>query len=74
MTSLQYLIMFLVLYLCAYALIDRICKCIEYCATAKAYLKFRENGVITSLEKVQEQIKKFGEVRHETKNEKSGIN
>lgn len=73
MTLIQQLIILIILYLCAYTLIDRICKCIEHCATAKAYSKFRENGVLTSLEKVQEQIKKFGEVRHETKNEKSGM-
>lgn len=73
MTLIQQLIVLIILYLCAYTLIDRICKCVEHCATAKAYCKFRENGVLTSLEKVQEQIKKFGEVRHETKTEKSGM-
>lgn len=73
MTLIQQIIVLIILYLCVYTLIDRICKCIEHCATARAYSKFRENGILTSLEKVQEQIKKFGEVRHEAKNEKSGM-
>lgn len=73
MTLVQQLIVLIILFLCVYMLIDRICKCIEHCATAKAYSKFRENGVLTSLERVQEQIQKFGEVRHEAKNEKSGM-
>lgn len=73
MTLVQQIIVLIILFLCVYTLIDRICKCIEHCATAKAYSKFRENGILTSLEKAQEQIKKFGEVRHEAKNEKSGM-
>lgn len=73
MTLVQQIIVLIILFLCVYTLIDRICKCIEHCTTAKAYSKFRENGILTSLEKVQEQIKKFGEVRHEAKNEKSGM-
>lgn len=73
MTAFQQALLIVIIFICAYALIDRICKCIEHCATAKAYSKFRENGVLTSLEKVQEQIQKFGEVRHEAKNEKSGM-
>lgn len=73
MTLVQQIIVLIILFLCVYTLIDRICKYIEHCATAKAYSKFRENGILTSLEKAQEQIKKFGEVRHEAKNEKSGM-
>lgn len=73
MITIQQILFVLIIFICAYTLIDRICKCIEYCATAKAYSKFRENGVITSLEKVQEQLKKFKEVGHETKNEKQGM-
>lgn len=45
MNFVQYVIAFLILYLCMYALIDRVCQCIEHCATARAYSKFRENGV-----------------------------
>lgn len=54
MITIQQILFVLIIFICAYTLIDRICKCIEHCATAKAYSKFRENGVITSLEKVQE--------------------
>ena len=42
MTFAQYLIAFLVLYICIYALIDRLCKCIEQCAVARAFYKFCE--------------------------------
>ena len=59
MTVFQQVLLFVIVFICAYTLIDRICKCIEYCAIAKAYSKFRENGVITSLEKLQEQMKKI---------------
>ena len=45
MNFVQYVIAFLILYLCMYALINRVCQCIEHCATARAYSKFRENGV-----------------------------
>lgn len=73
MTAFQQALLIVILFICAYTLIDRICKCIEQCATAKAYSKIRENGVLTSLEKVQEQLKKFKEAGHETKNKESEI-
>lgn len=43
MTFWQMVIAFVVIYLCVYALIGRICQCIEHCATVRAYSKFREN-------------------------------
>lgn len=46
MTFAQIVIAFLIVYLCAYALINRVCQCIEHCATARAYSRFRENGVL----------------------------
>lgn len=58
MTFVQYLIIGLILYLCAYTLIDRVCKCIEHCATAKAYSRFRENGVARKMSGVEAGIKK----------------
>lgn len=36
-TVIQIIIMFLIGYVCLYALIDRVMKCIEHCATARAY-------------------------------------
>lgn len=33
-TFMQLLILFIVIYVCIYALIDRVLKCIEHCATA----------------------------------------
>jgi hypothetical protein len=33
-----------IVYLCAYALVSRICQCIEHCANAKAYSAFAKSG------------------------------
>jgi len=52
-TFIQLLIMFITVYLCVYSLIDRVLKCIEHCATAKAYGKFREAGIMTKMEAVE---------------------
>ena len=49
MASIHYVILFSIVYLYVYALICRICKCIEHCATARAYSKLRENGVMTKM-------------------------
>ena len=40
LTIIQMVILFLIAYVCLYGLVDRIMKCIEHCATAKAYGKF----------------------------------
>ena len=45
-TVMQLIIMFLIAYVCLYALIDRVMKCIEHCATARAYGRFREAGTM----------------------------
>ena len=39
-------------------LLGRICQCIEHCATARAYSKFRENGVLVTMDAVEAGIKK----------------
>lgn len=49
-TVIQIIIMFLIGYVCLYALIDRVMKCIEHCATARAYGRFREAGIAKSKE------------------------
>lgn len=46
LTFLQMLIGFLIVYLCAYALVDRVMRCIEHCATEK---RKRYNEMIMSL-------------------------
>ena len=53
MNFVQYMLAFLVLYVCIYALINRVCQCIEHCATARAYSKFRENGVLVKMDDVE---------------------
>lgn len=60
-TVIQIIIMFLIAYVCFYALVDRIMKCIEHCATAKAYGRFREAGVKTKMDDVAAGITKSKE-------------
>lgn len=52
-TFMQLLILFIVIYVCIYALIDRVLKCIEHCATARAYSRFREAGIITKMDDIE---------------------
>lgn len=59
LTFLQMLISFLIVYLCVYALVDRIMCCIEHCATEKR--KYYNNGIIMSLPGI--------EIMEEEKNE-----
>lgn len=60
-TVIQIIIMLLIAYVCFYALVDRIMKCIEHCATAKAYGRFREAGVMTKMDDVAAGIAKSKE-------------
>lgn len=39
-----------------FALVDRVCSCIERCATAKAYSKVLESGTNTDAEDLQKKI------------------
>lgn len=67
MPFIQIVIIFVVLYLCVYALINRVCQCIEHCATAKAYSKFRENGVLVKMDDVEAGIKKSNKEKENVK-------
>lgn len=53
-----YAFVLVAIYLCVYALINRVCQCIEHCATARAYSKFRENGVAVKMDAVEAGIQK----------------
>ena len=70
-TVIQIIIMFLIGYVCFYALVDRIMKCIEHCATAKAYGRFRESGVMIKMADVAAGISKSKE---EKDNVEKGLN
>lgn len=50
LTFLQMLISFLIVYLCVYALVDRVMRCIEHCATEK---RKYYNGMIMSLSGIE---------------------
>lgn len=60
-TVMQLIIVFLIVYVCLYALVDRIMKCIEHCATAKAYGRFKEAGVMIKMDSVAAGIAKSKE-------------
>lgn len=70
-TFMQLIIMFLIVYVCLYALVDRIMKCIENCATARAYGRFREAGVMTKMDDIAGGIAKSKE---EKDNVEKGFN
>ncbi|RGD94255.1 hypothetical protein [Clostridium sp. AM25-23AC] len=70
-TFMQLIIMFLIVYVCLYALVDRIMKCIEHCATAKAYGRFKEAGVMIKMDDVAAGIAKSKE---EKDNVEKGLN
>ena len=65
MTTFQQVLLVLIIFICTYTLLDRLCKCIEHCATARAFGKFRENGLLTSFEKVK---KTLDEIKESGKN------
>lgn len=67
MNFVQYMLSFLVLYICVYALINRVCQCVEHCATARAYSKFRENGVLVKMNDVEAGIKKSNKEKEDVK-------
>lgn len=67
MTFLQQIILCVIIYLCIYALISRVCNCIEHCATARAYSKFRENGVLVKMDDVEAGIKKNNKEKENVK-------
>lgn len=70
-TVIQIIIMFLIVYVCFYALVDRIMKCIEHCATARAYGRFKEAGVGIKMADVAAGIAKSKE---EKDNAEKGFN
>ena len=63
MTFVQIVIAFLIVYICVYALINRVCQCIEHCATAKAYSKFRESGMQLKMDDIEAGIQKANKKR-----------
>lgn len=70
-TVIQIIIMFLIGYICLYTLVDRVMKCIEHCATARAYGRFREAGVMIKMDDVAGGITKS---KKEKDNVEKGLN
>lgn len=67
MTFVQIVIAFLIVYICVYALINRACQCIEHCATAKAYSKFRESGMQLKMDDIEAGIQKANKEKEHVK-------
>ena len=70
-TVIQIIIMFLIGYVCLYSLLDRVMKCIEHCATARAYGRFKETGGMIKMNDVAAGIAKSKE---EKDNVEKGFN
>ena len=70
-TVIQIIIMFLIGNICLYTLVNRVMKCIEHCATARAYGRFREAGVMIKMDDVAGGIAKSKE---EKDNVEKGLN
>lgn len=66
-TVIQIIIMFLIAYVCFYALVDRIMKCIEHCATARAYGNLRKTGAMVKMSDVAADIERTKEVNNDEK-------
>lgn len=67
MTFVQIVIAFLIVYICVYALINRVCQCIEHCATAKAYSKFRESVMQLKMDDIEAGIQKANKEKEHVK-------
>lgn len=67
MTIFQYTLLIVVIFICVYTLVDRICKCVEHCATAKAYGEFRKAGSMTKMDDVEAGIVKINEEKENVK-------
>ena len=67
MTFVQIVIAFLIVYICVYALINRVCQCIEHCATARAYSKFRESGMQLKMDDIEAGIQKANKEKEHVK-------
>lgn len=42
LTFLQMVILMIIVFLCSYTILDRLCKCIEICSTNRSFKKFIE--------------------------------
>ena len=47
-------ILIVIVFICLYALIDRVCKCVEHCATAKSFTKAVEASEKVKTEKEEQ--------------------
>lgn len=64
-TFMQLIVLFIIIYVCIYALIDRVLKCIEHCAMARAYSKFREAEIMTKMNAVGDGIEEAKEEKND---------
>lgn len=61
MPLMQLLVLIIIVYLCTYVLIDRICRCVENCALAKAYAETQ-----VEMSKVKDDIdNNFGKISND---------
>lgn len=68
MTFIEIIIAFVIMFFCVFTAINRICRCIEHCATARAYSKFKEHGVMVKMDDVEAGIIKSNLEKENVKN------
>lgn len=73
MTLFQIVIVSLILYICIYALADRICKCVEHCATNKAFSRYLDSKGIKMAEIPKEFEKMYKEASNNGQSGKTEI-
>lgn len=57
MTAIQAGLFILVIYICVYGIVNRICTCIEHCATGKAYQTAINNAATTNKQQNETEVK-----------------
>lgn len=60
MTFIETVLLIIIMYICLYAAVNRICGCVEYCAIARAYAECKDTDLI---------VKGFRKLNKEGKNE-----
>lgn len=57
-TFTQFIIAAIAIFFYLFFLIDRICKCVEYCSLTRAYGNFAKAGIQTKMEELDKNIER----------------
>jgi len=59
MTFLNLIVIIFIVFICSYALVNRICQCKEYCATNAAYASYVNKEATVQEKDIMESIQRF---------------